>query len=80
VLGRGFEPEEPLSMILTAETETAAGRQGVRHEIQPAQNVRPDPDGTFIIDADLQPLAARVTWHVAVIHRRGVACAAFFAP
>ncbi len=72
VVGRGFIAGEPLLLIFAARSAAHSSK----HEARPAQGV--NADGSFSWDETLRlPAGAEgsaVTWNVAVVHSRGVAC------
>lgn len=80
VTGQGFEPGEQLLLVFTTEKATATGHRRARMvETRPAQGV--SANGTFSIEDTLQPLDDSITtWHLAVVHRRGVTCLDFTVP
>ena len=83
VICQGFEPGEQLLLVFTAETETTEGRRSTRTELRPGQSV--EANGTFFIEGTLLPLSRNGDmmyhmWHLAVVHRRGVACITFRVP
>jgi hypothetical protein len=72
VIGRGFKPGERLLLVFTAKTAT----HSTKIEARPVQGV--NADGTFSWDETLTPPTgaegSAVTWNVAIVHSRGVAC------
>jgi hypothetical protein len=78
VRGEGFQPGEELILVFSVQVDAPNGHKALRHEVRPAQTV--GEDGAFTWEQTMQPPDGSMTWNLAVVHARGVACITFAAP
>ncbi len=73
IRGEGFLPGEDTTLVATARVRRGNRAHSQTHEVRPAVEI--GADGRFNLEQGFTPLEGlATTWHIAVIHSRGVAC------
>ncbi len=73
IRGEGFLPGEDTTLVAKARVRRGNSVHAQTHEVHPAAEV--GADGRFRLGQGLTPIEGlATTWHIAIIHSRGVAC------